>query len=92
MKRFDKPFYGWWITSIGVLGNALQGGFIFWSMGIYTSTFEDEFQAPRAQINLIETFLSVCTNLLSPIFGILIDRWSPRHLMAIGVEIGRAHV
>ncbi len=85
MKRFDKPFYGWWITSIGVLGNALQGGFIFWSMGIYTSTFEDEFQAPRAQINLIETFLSVCTNLLSPIFGILIDRWSPRHLMAIGV-------
>ena len=80
-----KPFYGWWIVSMGVLGNALQGGFIFWTMGIYTSTFEDEFQAPRAQINLIETFLTVCTNLLSPITGVLIDRWSPRKLMAIGI-------
>ena len=28
-----KPFYGWWIVSMGVLGNALQGGFIFWTMG-----------------------------------------------------------
>jgi MFS family permease len=80
-----KPFYGWWIVSMGVLGNAFQGGFIFWTMGIYTSTFEDEFQAPRAQINLIETFLSVTTNLMSPLMGVLIDRWSPRHLMAIGV-------
>lgn len=82
MKR---PFYGWWIVSMGVLGNALQGGFIFWTMGIYTSTFEDEFQAPRAQINLIETFLSVSTNLMSPFMGVLIDRWSPRRLMAIGI-------
>lgn len=80
-----KPFYGWWIVSMGVLGNCLQGGFIFWTMGIYTSTFEDHFGAPRAQINLIETFLSVSTNLLSPLAGILIDRWSPRHLMAIGI-------
>jgi MFS family permease len=85
MRQFKKPFYGWSIVSMGVLGNALQGGFIFWTMGIYTSTFEDEFGAPRAQINLIETFLSVCTNLLSPIMGILIDRWSARHLMAIGI-------
>lgn len=82
MKR---PFYGWWITSMGVLGNAFQGGFIFWTMGIYTSTFEDEFQASRAKINLIETLLSVGTNLLSPVMGVLIDRWSPRHLMTIGM-------
>ncbi len=82
MKR---PFYGWWITGMGVLGNAFQGGFIFWTMGIYTSTFEDAFQASRARINLIETFLSVGVNGLSPFMGVLIDRWSPRHLMSIGM-------
>ena len=54
-----KPFYGWWITSMGVLGNAFQGGLIFWTMGIYTSTCEDEFQSSRAKINLIKTLLSV---------------------------------
>ena len=63
----------------------LQGGFVFWSMGLYTATFEDVFGAPRAQINLIETCLTVSTNLLSPIAGILIDRWSVRHLMMIGL-------
>ncbi len=85
IKTGSKPFYGWWIVSMTVLGTALQGGFIFWSMGIYASTFEDEFGAPRAQINLIETFLSVCTNLVSPVMGVLIDRWSARHIMAIGI-------
>lgn len=83
--RLKKPFYGWWIVAMGVLGNALQGGFIFWSMGIYTATFEDEFGASRAKINLIETCLTVCTNLLSPVTGILVDRWSPRHLVTIGI-------
>ena len=66
-------------------GQMLQGGFVFWSMGLYTATFEDVFGAPRAQINLIETCLTVSTNLLSPIAGILIDRWSVRHLMMIGL-------
>ena len=60
---------------MAVLGNAMQGGFIFWSMGIYTATFEDEFGASRAKINLIETGLAVCTNLLSPVIGVLVDRW-----------------
>ena len=58
---------------------------MFWSMGLYTATFEDVFGAPRAQINLIETCLTVATNLLSPVAGILIDRWSIRHLMMIGM-------
>lgn len=70
---------------MAVLGNAMQGGFIFWSMGIYTATFEDEFGASRAKINLIETGLTVCSNLLSPVIGVLVDRWSPRHLVTIGM-------
>ena len=76
---------GWWIVLAAGSGQMLQGGFIFWSMGLYTAAFEDVFGAPRAQINLIETCLTVSTNLLSPIAGILIDRWSVRHLMMIGL-------
>ena len=64
-----KPFYGWAITSMGALGNALQGGLIFWSMGMYTSAFEDHFGASRAKVTLIETFLSVGVNLMSPLVG-----------------------
>ena len=76
---------GWWVVCATASGQLIQGGFVFWSMGLYTSTFEDVFGAPRAQINLIETCLTVATNLLSPLAGILIDRWSIRHLMMIGL-------
>ena len=82
----DQTVYpGWWSVLAAGSGQMLQGGFVFWSMGLYTAAFEDFFGAPRAQINLIETCLTVSTNLLSPIAGILIDRWSVRHLMMIGL-------
>jgi sugar phosphate permease len=81
----QRIYPGWWIVLAAGTGQLIQGGFVFWSMGLYTATFEDVFGAPRAQINLIETCLTVSTNLLSPLAGILIDRWSIRHLMMIGL-------
>lgn len=63
----------------------MKGGFVLWSKGLYTANFEDVFGAPRAQINPIETCLTVTTNLLSSVADILIDRWSIRHLMLIGM-------
>jgi MFS family permease len=83
-KNKKKPFYGWAITSMGALGNALQGGVIFWSMGLYTSTFEDHFGASRAKITLIETFLSVGVNVMSPLMGMMIDKHSVRHVVSLG--------
>ena len=80
-----RIYPGWWIVVATASGQLIQGGFVFWCMGLYTATFEDVFGAPRAQINLIETCLTVATNLLSPVAGILIDRWSIRHLMIIGM-------
>jgi len=82
--KTEKSFYGWTITSMGALGNAIQGGVIFWSMGIYISAFEDHFGAERSKITLIETFLTVGVNILSPAIGLLVDRWSVRYSMTIG--------
>jgi MFS family permease len=79
-----KPYYGWAITAAGTMGNALQGGLVFWSMGIYTSAFEDQFGASRAKINLIETFLTVTANLMSPMIGFMVDKKSARHIVALG--------
>lgn len=58
MQENKKPFYGWTIVFAGALGNALQGGFIFWSMGMYTSAFEDFFDTTRARVTIIETCTS----------------------------------
>lgn len=77
-------FYGWVIVAMGLLGNALQGGFVFWSMGLYAATFEDVFQETRARINIAEACLSVAVNVLSPIVGLLVDRYSARNVVVIG--------
>ncbi|MEM8981849.1 MAG: MFS transporter [Pseudomonadota bacterium] len=79
-----RRFYGWNIVAMGTLGNALQGGLIFWSMGLYTSTFEDYFGASRARITLIETCVSVAVNIMFPFMGTWTDKRSARHFVAIG--------
>lgn len=84
MQQKKKPFYGWAIVGAGALGNALQGGFIIWSMGMFTSTLEDLFGESRAKITLIETCLSVGVNLMFPLLGVWVDRRSARHLVAFG--------
>lgn len=84
MQEKKKPFYGWAIVASGALGNALQGGFIFWSMGMYTSALEDLFHESRARITLIETCVSVSVNLMFPLAGIWVDKRSARHLVAFG--------
>jgi len=92
-KTRKRPYYGWYITAAGTLGNALQGGLVFWSMGIYTSTFEDQFNAPRARVTLIETFMLVTVNLLSPLMGWWVDRRSARQLVATGTaSLGLAFI
>ncbi|MEM7281910.1 MAG: MFS transporter [Pseudomonadota bacterium] len=79
-----KPVYGWVVAGLGALGNALQGGLVFWSMGIYISSFEDYFGASRAKVTLIETMISVGVNTMSPFVGAFVDKYSARHLVALG--------
>ena len=80
-----KWFYGWNITAMGTLGNALQGGFIIWAMGLYIAAFEDSFAGTtRTQLNVVEVCLSVGVNVMSPVLGYLVDRYSPRHIVALG--------
>ena len=54
-----------------------RGGSCFGASGFIPPP--SRLSSARAQINLIETCLTVATNLLSPLAGILIDRWSIRH-------------
>ncbi len=84
MDKTKKPFYGWSLVAMGALGNSLQGGFIFWSMGLYTSTFEDVFQATRARVTLIETAISVSVNLMFPLAGLWVDKGSARVFVTVG--------
>lgn len=69
---------------MGLLGNSIQGGAIFWSMSILGPEFEETFGETRARIGLIEFYLSVSINLAFPFMGLFIDKVSARHFVAIG--------
>ncbi len=84
MQKKKKPFYGWAIAGSGALGNALQGGLIFWSMGLYAAALEDVLNESRARITIVETCVSVAVNLMYPFAGVWVDKRSARHLVAVG--------
>lgn len=84
MQKKYKPFYGWAIAGTGALGNALQGGLIFWSMGMYTAALEDILQESRTRITIIEACVSVAVNLMYPFAGVWVDKRSARALVVVG--------
>lgn len=85
MTQSAKPgLYRWVIASLGTASHSLQGGLIFWSMGIYAVAFEEHFQATRAKINVMETMLTTGVNALSPFIGFWVDKGSARLVVALG--------
>ncbi|MEK7354087.1 MAG: MFS transporter, partial [Chloroflexota bacterium] len=80
----SKIFYGWYLVAASM-------GIILYTGGIahfgFTAVFEsiaDDFGWSYAQISLAASLRGFETGLLSPLVGILVDRWGPRRLIFFG--------
>jgi MFS family permease len=80
-----QSFRGWRVLGLTVLTQALQAGLLIYGFGVIILPFAAEFAVSRETLMLASTFLSLATNLLSPVVGTLIDRRSIRPLMLCGV-------
>ena len=79
--RGGGVFHGWKIVGLSLLTQALQAGLLIYAFGTLAVEIEAEFGVSRAQVMLAATVLSLSSNLLSPLFGNLVDRASLRTLM-----------
>ena len=78
----DRPFL-WLVLSIGVINLA------FWAyFGAVWADAAFRFHANQAQMSLLLASFSSPLVLLVPIQGILVDRWSPKWLLTLGMACG----
>ncbi len=79
--KLSKVFYGWWVVSACFLIWLYLGGVVVLGFTAFFEPIANEFGWSYAQISLAASLRGVEVGLLSPILGLIIDRWGPRRLM-----------
>ncbi|AMN46237.1 esterase [Steroidobacter denitrificans] len=85
LRRQTGIFHGWWIVGVALLAQAITTGLVIYSYGLLVMPIGTEFGANRFEMMWGKTGLSLMTILVSPFFGTLLDRYSARLLMTLGV-------
>jgi MFS family permease len=83
-RRF---FYGWWIVGAGFFILVYIGGFIQFGFTAIFEPIASDFDWSYAQVSLAASVRGLEMSLLSPIVGLLMNRWGPRRLVFAGVAI-----
>jgi OFA family oxalate/formate antiporter-like MFS transporter len=77
-----RVFYGWVIVGVSFLATFAQVGFFNTVIGIFLPALHDEFGWSRAEIAGAVALGSILGGLLAPLFGIVVDRYGARWVMA----------
>ena len=85
-----KIFYGWWIVVASFLIALYLGGAVFYGFTAFFEPIVDEMGWSYTQLSLAASLRGLEMGLLSPIVGILADRWGPRKLIFGGVLVTAA--
>jgi predicted MFS family arabinose efflux permease len=83
-------FYGWRVVAGAFVGMLLANGFFTYAFTILVNPIRVEFDATLEQVMYSLTLGTLGGLLFSPIIGVMIDRYSVRHLMALGGVITAA--
>ncbi|MEE8541959.1 MAG: MFS transporter [Desulfobacterales bacterium] len=78
-------FYGWWLVIAFFFIALYVGAAVFWGFTAFMEPLVKEFGWSYAQISLASSLRGLEMGLLSPIVGILVDRFGSRKLIILGV-------
>lgn len=88
MRSLLRPrsiFFGWYIVAAGMVINALIGGLVMHSFSFYVAELKAEYLWSASLFAFAFTLTRIESGVLGPIQGWLIDRFSPRTMMRIGI-------
>lgn len=83
-----RPFYGWYIVAIATVGAFLAGGLtsqVFFSLMLKPLT--EDFGWSRTEVSGAITLGTLSGGLISPVSGMLVDRFGPRFLAPAGAVL-----
>ena len=82
-----KIFYGWWIVVASFLIALYIGGAVFYGFTAFFEPIVNEMGWSYTQLSIAASLRGLEMGILSPIVGILADRWGPRKLIFGGVLV-----
>lgn len=82
-----RIFYGWWIVFAAFLTAMYVGGVVFYSFTAFIEPIARETGWSYTQISLAASLRGLEMGLLSPVVGIMADRWGPRRVIFSGVAL-----
>ena len=82
---FANVFYGWWIVLACFAISFYMGSVLFWGFTAFFTPLVKEFGWSYTQISFASSLRGLEMGILSPLMGILVDRFSPRKIILIGV-------
>jgi len=85
-----KIFYGWWIVGASFLIALYVGGVVFYGFTAFFEPIQSEMGWSYTQISIAASLRGLEIGLLSPLVGILADRFGPRRLIFGGLIITMA--
>ncbi len=80
-----KLFYGWYIVAAGLLLAAYNASIFAYGWTAFVNPIAATFGWSMTQMSLASSLRGIETGVFNPIWGIAVDRWSPRKLMLFGV-------
>ncbi len=90
MVRRSNPlilFYGWWIVVASFFIAVYIGGAVFYGFTAFFEPIIDEMDWSYTQLSLAASLRGLEMGILSPVVGILADRWGPRKLIFGGILV-----
>ena len=78
-------YYGWNVVGLTLMFQATTVGIILYSFALLVLPLAEEFSVPRSEIILIITVMQLLVAFLSPISGTVIDRFSAKLVLNVGV-------
>jgi MFS family permease len=86
-RSSSKIFYGWWIVVASFLIAVYTGGAVFYGFTAFFEPIVNEMGWSYTQLSLAASLRGLELGLLSPVVGILADRWGPRKLIFGGILV-----
>ena len=80
-----KLFYGWYIVVAGLVLAAYNSSIFGYGWTAFVNPIVATFGWSMAQLSLASSLRSMETGVFNPLWGLVVDRWSPRKLMLFGV-------
>ncbi len=80
-----RIFFGWWIVFVSVCLHGVTGAAFGFTFGQYLLRFEAQFGWSKFAISSAFSLSQLAAGLLSPVHGWLIDRFSPKALVRVGI-------